>query len=255
MIPEKFRRLDGSVLKIIACAVMLTDHFAAAILFNVFILPYAPTLPHNVRQLYQFYRVLRQIGRTAFPIFCFFLTEGFVYTRSRKKYALRLFIAGLISEIPFDLALFGTFFYPGHQNVMFELLLGLLMLSAWDKIGKTDYFRNHIASQSAAGALQLISQAAAAFGFILAADFLNLDYGWRGLVLILLLYLTRRIPLLQLIAGTVFFMSYELWSFPAFVLLFFYSRRRGRQHKYFFYAFYPVHLTALAVLAFILQNL
>lgn len=252
MIPEKFRLLDGSVLKIIACVTMLIDHFAAAILFNVYIRPYAPVLPHDIWRLYEIYRVLRYIGRTAFPIFCFFLTEGFVYTRSRRKYALRLLAAGLVSEIPFDLALYGTFFYPEHQNVMFELLLGLLMLTAWDAIGKTGFFAVHTSSANAAAATRLLCQSAAAAGFILAAELFGLDYGWRGLALILLLYLTRTVPLLQLVAGAIFFVPYELWCFPAFVLLFFYSRKRGRQHKYFFYAFYPGHLTALAIIAALL---
>lgn len=254
MIPEKFRVLDGSVLKIIACITMLIDHFAAAILFNVCIKPYAPVLPHDVWRLYEFYRILRYIGRTAFPIFCFFLTEGFVYTRSRKKYALRLLAAGLVSEIPFDLALYGTPFYPEHQNVMFELLLALLMLMSWDAIGSTPFFEKHIRSANATAAVRILCQAAAAAGFILAAERLNLDYGWRGLALILLLYLTRTVPLLQLIAGAVFFVPYELWCFPAFVLLFFYSRKRGRQHKYFFYAFYPGHLAILAAIAALLSH-
>ena len=32
---------------------------------------------------------------------CFFLVEGYRYTHSRKKYALRLLIFALISQVPY----------------------------------------------------------------------------------------------------------------------------------------------------------
>lgn len=73
-------------------------------------------------------RVIRKIGRPAFPVFCFFIVEGFCHTRNVKNYAVRLGIFALISEVPFDLAIFGTPFHWGHQNVFFTLFLGLLLI-------------------------------------------------------------------------------------------------------------------------------
>ena len=56
------------------------------------------------------------IGRIAFPIFAFLLAEGFRRTKNRKRYAMRLFLFALISEVPFNLMVSGSVFFPFHQN-------------------------------------------------------------------------------------------------------------------------------------------
>ena len=66
------------------------------------------------------------VGRVAFPIFAFMAVEGYFHTRSFKKYALRMLLFAVLSEIPFDLMYGGTWFYPVHQNVIWTLLTGLM---------------------------------------------------------------------------------------------------------------------------------
>ncbi len=80
------------------------------------------------------YVILRAIGRISFPLYCFFIVEGFKYTRCKWKYLLRLIIFALISEIPFDMAIFGYMIYPFYQNVFFTLAAGLAMIMGIDAL-------------------------------------------------------------------------------------------------------------------------
>ena len=72
------------IIKIIACITMVLDHIKYV---------YEPST--NFATLY--------LGRISFPLFAFLLTEGYVHTSNIKKYAKRLLIFGIISQIPFML--------------------------------------------------------------------------------------------------------------------------------------------------------
>ncbi|NLI14328.1 TraX family protein [Pelotomaculum propionicicum] len=71
--------MSSFMLKILALLFMLIDHI------GVFI----PDLP-----IY-----LHWIGRLSAPIFIFCSTWGFTYTSSKKKYLIRLYVAGLVMAI------------------------------------------------------------------------------------------------------------------------------------------------------------
>lgn len=113
--------LSGTTLKWIAVISMLIDH-TAEVLIN-----------HNAALTdpiwAQIYVLMRGIGRIAFPIYAFLLVEGFLHTKDVKKYLARMLTFAVVSEIPFDLAVFHTPFYWGYQNVFFTLFLGLLALA------------------------------------------------------------------------------------------------------------------------------
>lgn len=138
--------LPGSTIKLIAIISMLIDHIAATILERMMMRAGYMLATINAgamsnwiathRSLFIPYIVMRMIGRFGFPIFCFLLVEGFAHTHNRKKYALRLFLFALISEIPFDLAFRGEWFFSGYQNVFFTLFLGMIAMCAFSFLAK-----------------------------------------------------------------------------------------------------------------------
>ena len=109
------RGLSGSALKGIALVSMLIDHFAAVFYMGSVVYAGKLFMPYSM------YIALRLVGRLAFPLFTFLLAEGFRHTRSVEKYLLRLFLFGLLSEIPFDLAFRRTWMSWDYQNVFFTL--------------------------------------------------------------------------------------------------------------------------------------
>ena len=108
---EKKKGISGSTLKMIAIVTMLIDHIGAAVLARLLMVNGLGELDQTntdaIMQwlsangaLYWMYTVMRMIGRVAFPIFCFLLVEGFLHTHDVKKYAMRLGLFALLSEIP-----------------------------------------------------------------------------------------------------------------------------------------------------------
>lgn len=226
---------SGSALKWFAVLIMLVDHIGACLL-EVFVLNYYGVSPlaGRIDNLYFWLSldsVLRGIGRAAFPIFCFLLVEGAVHTRSPRKYLLRLASFALISEIPFDLALHNQPFYWGTQNVFFTLLAGLFVIQAFQRSPGQEW----------RGMLALAVLGA-------AAELCGTDYGAIGVAVIAVMYLLRErfwaASVLSLIL-LVLLARIEIFSIPAFLILALYNGKRGRQPKYFFYVFYPVHLLIL----------
>ena len=173
-LPAKFQVLSGSALKLIAITLMLIDHTGLMILYNY---------PATTATLFSFggvdyswYRIFRDIGRAAFPIFCFLLVEGFLHTHNRKKYGLNLFLFACISEIPWNFMFTNTWRYE-KQNVFFTLFLGYLAFCAleyfWD-----NQFRNDKTAQAIIGSCWLYYEWKACFAFLS----INMYNGERGFV-------------------------------------------------------------------------
>lgn len=255
--------LTGSALKIIVSAAMLFDH-VFKILGVWVIANYLPVLQSagditseiaeqvNEFILYHAY----SFGTIAFPIYCFLLVEGFSHTKDIRKYVQRLLAFAVISEIPFDLAIFGRIDF-GYQNVFFTLLLGLLMICAMGKCEKKEYLAvnnaKNIITQIGRAFPFVIVQIGTPVFFALMACIIKCDYEMRGILYIFVFYINRSSRLGQIIA---FLIAYAIingrfptiYMFLACGFISLYNGKRGMQlNKYFFYAFYPVHLFILYV--------
>lgn len=230
-LPERFRILSGSTLKLIAIITMLIDHTAFVLLTRY---PAAmEPLFYIGTNGYSLYRICRDIGRAAFPIFCFLLVEGFLHTRNRKKYGCNLLVFACISEIPWNFMFQNTWHYK-KQNVFFTLLLGYLAFCAIEQ------FRENERLQFLSVLLLL--------GISLC---LNADYGWKGYIFLLIMYLLRNYKASQAIVGSCW-LHYEWKACFAFLSINMYNGQRGfikgKAAKYFFYIFYPLHITILVIL-------
>lgn len=208
--------LNTDLLKIIACISMLIDHIGLAF------------FPED-----QFFRLL---GRPAFPIFCYCMTVGLHYTRSIKKYLIRLAVFALISQPFYMLA-----FYPemntwdGSQpNILFTLLVSLLAL--WGFKEKKYWL------------------------FVLTSLITLIpifDYSVYGVVLMLIFYLCRNKPwfgaLLFVTAYLPNMLGNLLVAVLTSLLIFAPMERRFKLHKWFFYVFYPGHLVLIGIIKQLIQ--
>lgn len=163
--------------------------------------------------------VFRLIGRLGFPIFCFLLIEGFLHTRNVWKYAFRLFLFSLISEIPFDLAFRGELFNTGYQNVFFTLLLGLLAL-----------IFIQMAEKKLPGkkVLQYLFVIPVTVVFMLIAGmFIKCDYGSMGVLTIVVMYLFHKQRVWEMAGGCVVLSCMSLSEITAFLRLFRFTNIMG----------------------------
>ncbi|RHV62972.1 hypothetical protein DXB18_14865 [Clostridium sp. OM02-18AC] len=234
--------LNGNQLKLIAVVSMLCDHAAIRLLAYGLIPALRETGADAAADLWnQVFWILRSVGRMAFPIYVFLLVEGFCHTANRRRYAMRLGIFALLSEVPYDLLLFGKPWDMRAQNVFITLFLGILMLTVIDWIGK-----NTEAGMAPYRQMGVI--AATAF----LACFLKCDYDAVGIMLIALFFWLRPQPGTACLLGLLFLAAAE--SKPvylpglaaAFCLIRCYNGTRGGfRGKWFFYLVYPVHLLLL----------
>lgn len=105
-------QLNKDQIKLFAYFVMTLNHIAHFFLKN------------NTPE----YIIFESLGYFTAITMCYFLIEGYYYTRSRFKYALRLFLFGIISQIPY------SFFIPNVLNMMFSLFGCFLIILINDKI-------------------------------------------------------------------------------------------------------------------------
>lgn len=264
------KRFTGYHLKIIALITMLIDHIAAVVIWRVYIASFSITgdmqvsdfignkiivwVANNQELVYSIYETMRYIGRMAFPIYCFLLVEGFLHTRSVKKYATRLFLFALISEIPFDLAIAGQWWSMEYSNVFFTLVFGLLLIWVLSYVEKFYEFWMEKEWDPFLG--KLVVAIVGGFVAIVLGGFaeiiLKTDYGMAGVFAIGVIYLFRQMRelgfILAILLLSVMSSNTEILALLMLYPLMKYDGTRGKNIKYVFYAFYPAHLAVLGLI-------
>ena len=230
---KKFQFFSGAQLKYLAFISMLIDHVNNAIV--------TPMLDGGGFLLY-LSNIFSILGRIAFPIFIFFIVEGFFKTSNRKKYLITLLIFGVISEVPFDMFTSKTFFDPHWNNMMFTLALCLITIWIIDSI------KNKLDNKVLWYVISIII--VILFGFL--AMQLSLDYDYHAIVVAYLFYIFYDKPILGAGLGYLSIIK-ELYSLLGFGMTLTYNGERGRQYKWLNYFFYPVHILILGILRFYLN--
>jgi hypothetical protein len=190
--------------------------------------------------LYPEQTVLRFVGRLSFPLIAYLLVLGLESTRSVRNYLTRLLIFALISQIPFTLAR-GVAPWE-YLNIFVTLSMGLLFVHLYE--------RNNY--------LFLVP--------LVASALLPVDFDGYGLAAIGCLYALRKnrsigVTLFILLnLFTLFDVPYQSLALLALIPILLYeagrppfnkiSEKIGHPllRKYFFYAYYPLHLTVLFIL-------
>lgn len=237
--------ISASALHIMAMIFMLCDHLWATI------------IPGN--------QWLTCLGRLAFPIFAFMIVEGYFHTGNLKRYALRLFLSALISEIPFNLMYSSSVIFPFHQNVIWTLLLGLGLIHI-----------NELAARKGKIWLRILTGCITVIAGFLLGTLTMVDYFGVGVVTILVFYFFRKRKWWCLLGQIVilYYLNVEVLSglyfeitilgktihivqqglaLLALVPIWLYQGRKGNKSKvfqYICYGFYPVHMLLLYLLRY-----
>lgn len=184
------------------------------------------------------------LGRVAFPLFAFLISEGCIHTKDIKKYMKRLGIFAIISQIPYTMfCLGGNITSEIVLNVFFTLFLGVLAIQIYQKDEK---YLTKI--------LKIII-------ILFISEFLNTDYGSVGVFSILNFYIFKDKKIIKYIIYISLFWSWLLvlckfniqminsfWPYfvgylLAFIPLELYNGKLGKyKMKYLFYFFYPLHM-------------
>lgn len=222
--------LSGNALKLIALISMTIDHIGVVM------------FPGN--------QIFRAVGRLALPIFAYMIAEGCRYTHSRPRYILTVFLVGVFCQAVYLLAERSV-----EQCILITFTFSILIICSFDLASKD---KRYIPVM-----LCLIVFAyfiAEKLPSLLPSTDFSIDYGFFGIMLAPLIYIgTNRPSRLVLTAVGLVFVALvrtpDQWlSLLSLPLLALYNGKRGfKMPKYFFYAYYPLHLGIIYIINFIIS--
>lgn len=236
---------DTGLLKLIAMIAMLCDHAG--------------------KMLFPQYTIMRIIGRLAFPIYAYCIAVGCVYTRNPLKYLSRIVLLALISQPIYAVAM-------GHSS---QSMYAVSFADEPFRAAVNFYVESWTRKPSILMALAvgiLIIWTLRERRLVLTAALClfvwhfkgKLDYGWRGVALMVLFYALCSKWWLSLPCVLAFMLwwgmgsgGYSLFgvsfgmqtfSVLALPLIYIHTNSGIRLPKWLFYAFYPAHLVLIFAL-------
>ena len=245
---SKYKVLDSNAIKIIAIVAMTIDHIAWAVF---------PGYPKEVLPM-----VMHIVGRLTCPIMCYFIAEGYHYTRDINKYTLRLFLFAIVSHFAYifastdyvDVKSFIPFYYGkvlNQTSVMWSLAWGLVML----RVVMSEKIQSNLLKVGLVVLICLVSFpsdwscVAALCIMAIGANRGNFKAQMNWMILYVAIYSLVYFFALDKVYGLM--QMAVVLSIPAIYL---YNGKRGKNPKmnkfmkWFFYLYYPVHLLIIGVL-------
>ncbi len=260
LIKKPFGGLTSNMLRVLATVFMLSDHLWASV------------VPGN--------RWMTDLGRLAFPIYAFMITEGFIHTSNAKKYLKRLLIFAVISEVPFDLFYSSEIVDPFNQNVLFTFVWGLLAIMQIDKIKKyRELLKESENKKSVKKSIAVSCLLIVLISF--GAKLTFTDYKFLGYLTVVMFYVVRDFPFawaLQLVGmvllnwtffeGEIVFIELfgkaleipnQAYAVFALIPIWLYGGKKGKKlgkiTQYGFYVFYPLHMLILYLIQQIISSM
>lgn len=234
--------LTRNALKIIACIAMLCDHIGKSYVVGVYGLKST-----------EYMILCNMVGRIAFPIFFALFVQGIIHTKKELKHTITLGIFAILSEPCFDKALYHTWLFKGHQNVMLSWFLScitiIILKRLYDfyKSGKLDIY---IFTSLYVSVLFIIMSISVA----LKVDYSKFIIPITGIVFII----WKIYPELQLwiVGGIICVTEAIIYKSPGTVIaipfMMLYDSNKIQPsniiQKYSFYIFYPLHLLILGLI-------
>ena len=179
------------------------------------------------------------VGMIPISIFAYLLVQGVVHTSSMRRYALSVLAFALISEVPYDLAVYGQVWNWESQNSLWTVFITLAVL----------WLMRYAEGR---GIMTYVLSAVAALGGCLWTILFHCKFGWGFVLIASMLYLLRRHRALSLIAGLGASLSYLTPAMGFIFIAFSNGERRagdGLLGKYAYYVYYPVILLLMALWA------
>jgi hypothetical protein len=236
------KRLTSNTIKLIGIIAMTIDHIAV-ILFP----RYSTDLPVLLMHI---------IGRLTAPIMMFFIVEGYFYTRNIKKYLFRLLVFAIISHFAYAIA-FDKDFIPFREaffdqtSIIWTLGIGLLALTIYN-INIKNWQKLIIIFIVVWTAFPSDWSTPAALAILYMGIYRdNFKKQMFCLVVCIAIY-----SIIYFMFHNKIYSLIQMFIILAVPILYQYNGQRGtwKGMKWFFYIYYPAHLTILGIIRIFLLH-